>query len=148
MAGIDVLAIRPDGVERCEVNDVEALLDQPETIVWVDIPTVDAEATQLLREMLGIRPLAVHTAVRFRSATYTRGSFSSCCTRRIRGEGGHVHLVDWFRSAGTLADGEMAYLQRVIEFFQTQINTKMYEPMTLVMPTTNREAGGFPSTVL
>lgn len=39
---------QPDGVERCEVNDVKALLDQPETIVWIDIPTAETEAAHLL----------------------------------------------------------------------------------------------------
>jgi Mg2+ and Co2+ transporter CorA len=57
---MDVRAVRPDGVERCDVGDIKALLDQPETIVWIDIPTVDADATRLLSEVFGFHPLAVH----------------------------------------------------------------------------------------
>jgi Mg2+ and Co2+ transporter CorA len=36
-----------------------------------------------------------------------------------------IDQVDQFRGVGMLADGEIAYLQGVIEFFQTQTTTKM-----------------------
>jgi magnesium transporter len=57
---MDVLAVRPDGVERCEIGDIESLSDQPETMVWVDIPTLDAAATRVLSEVFGFHRLAVH----------------------------------------------------------------------------------------
>jgi magnesium transporter len=41
-----------------------------------------------------------------------------------RGSGGHVHTLELDRIART-ADAQKAYLQGVIEFYQTRTNTKM-----------------------
>jgi Mg2+ and Co2+ transporter CorA len=94
---MDVRAVRPDGVERCDAGDIKALLQQPETIVWVDIPTVDAEATHLLSEVFGFHPLAVHDCAH-------RNSLPKCHIYPTAvqivlhapepGQGGHVHYVE------------------------------------------------------
>lgn len=56
------------------------------------------------------------------------GPYGRMVTINTFGEEGQrllTYHVDQFNGVGMLADGEMADLQGVIEFFQTQINTKM-----------------------
>jgi magnesium transporter len=61
-------------------------------------------------------------------ASLSGGLYRRMVAIKAFGEDGQRLLtdhVDQFHSVGTLADGEKDYLQGVIEFFQTQITTKM-----------------------
>lgn len=94
---MEVRAVRPDGVERCDVVDIEQLLEQPETIVWVDIPTVDADATHLLSEVFGFHKLAVHDCAHRNSVPKVhlyRDAVLLVLHAPEPGEGGHVHHVE------------------------------------------------------
>jgi hypothetical protein len=41
---MDVRFISRDGVRSCAVTELRALLDRPDGLVWVDVPTWDEQA--------------------------------------------------------------------------------------------------------
>ncbi len=47
------------GVERFAAGDLEELLKRQDGVVWVDIPSCDAEAAQVLTTVFGFHPAAV-----------------------------------------------------------------------------------------
>jgi Mg2+ and Co2+ transporter CorA len=56
VAGVDAMDVRwvtTEGIEDRPVKDLEALLEREDGFAWVDIPTPDAEATQVLSEVFG-----------------------------------------------------------------------------------------------
>ena len=55
---MDVHLISPGGAERHGPDDLDALLDGP-GIVWVDVPSWDDEAAEILTKRLGLHPRAV-----------------------------------------------------------------------------------------
>ena len=62
VAGVDAMDVRwvaAEGIEDHPVKDLKALLERDDGFVWVDIPSCDAEATQVLSEVFGFHPLAV-----------------------------------------------------------------------------------------
>ncbi len=56
---MDVRWVAAEGIEDHQVKDLKALLERDGGFVWVDIPTFDAEATQVLSEVFGFHRLAV-----------------------------------------------------------------------------------------
>ena len=104
---MDVRVVRSDGVERCEVGEIRDLLGRPETIVWVDIPTFDAEARQLLSEVFGFHPRAVDDCAQRNTIpkihVYPDEVFVVLHAPEP-GQGGHVHYVelDQFIGPGVL----------------------------------------------
>lgn len=56
---MDVRWVTAEGIEDHPVKDLKALLEREDGFAWVDIPTPDAEATQVLAEVFGFHPLAV-----------------------------------------------------------------------------------------
>ncbi|HEU4399315.1 MAG TPA: CorA family divalent cation transporter, partial [Actinomycetota bacterium] len=56
---MDVRWVAAEGIEDHPVKDLKALLERDDGFVWVDIPSCDAEATQVLSEVFGFHPLAV-----------------------------------------------------------------------------------------
>jgi magnesium transporter len=56
---VDVLLITPEGVERHEKDEIEALLDGP-GVLWIDVPIWDADIEMFLTKQLGLHPRAAH----------------------------------------------------------------------------------------
>ncbi|MGW5153666.1 hypothetical protein [Rhodococcus koreensis] len=60
---MDVRFISDDGVRSCAVSDLEELLDRPDGVVWVDVPTWDDQAEHALTDLFGFHPLAVRDSM-------------------------------------------------------------------------------------
>jgi len=56
---MDVRFISDEGVRSCAVSELGALLDRPDGLVWVDVPTWDDQAEHVLTDVFGFHPLAV-----------------------------------------------------------------------------------------
>ena len=56
---MDVWLITDGGVEAKPVEELDLLIAMGEGLVWVDIPTCDAEGVRVLSEVFGFHPLAV-----------------------------------------------------------------------------------------
>src|SRR4051794_17281234 len=56
---MDVHLVVDDKIKSYRPEDVPALLDRDEGIVWVDIPDFDDAAARLLTDAFGVHPLAV-----------------------------------------------------------------------------------------
>ncbi|WP_406230772.1 hypothetical protein [Nocardia sp. NBC_01009] len=56
---MDVRFISDDGVRAYPATDLKRLLDRPDGLVWVDVPTWDDEAAHALTNIFGFHPLAI-----------------------------------------------------------------------------------------
>ena len=56
---MDVRLISDDGVRSYPATELKALLERPDGLVWVDIPTWDDEAAHALTNVFGFHPLAI-----------------------------------------------------------------------------------------
>jgi len=85
------------GLEAGSMDTVRDRLDDPDCVVWVDIPSFDEAAERLLTEVLGAHPLAVQD-VRERSAVPKVHAYPDHLFLVLhapeRGAGGHVHYVE------------------------------------------------------
>lgn len=59
---MDVRLITANGVARRAVEDLKALLESEEGLVWVDIPNADDEAVRVLSDVFHFHPLAIKDA--------------------------------------------------------------------------------------
>jgi len=59
MGGMRVLAVTEQGVETHPASAVASLLEDPDILLWVDIPECSEEAVTLLTDVIGCHPLAV-----------------------------------------------------------------------------------------
>ena len=50
---MDVRLVSDEGVEHRPVEELEALLERKDGLVWVDIPECDEQATRVLLEVFG-----------------------------------------------------------------------------------------------
>src|SRR3569833_3767554 len=60
---MDVRLIDEDGVEQRSVEELPALLAGEDGLIWVDIPSCDARGAEVLAEVFGFHPMAVHECV-------------------------------------------------------------------------------------
>lgn len=100
---MDVHLITGDGVHERAVADLPALLASGEGIVWVDVPTWDAQAADVLTRVFGLHPLAVHDCEvrnRLPKVHAYPDSLFLVLHAPERGEGGHVHHVELDRVIG------------------------------------------------
>jgi magnesium transporter len=95
--GMQVRLVSEDGVEQRPVEELAALLEREEGIVWVDIPVCDEEAARLLSEVFGFHPLAVRACVERNAVPKVRAYrdhvFVVLHAPEL-GKGGHVHYVE------------------------------------------------------
>ncbi|MEZ0447980.1 magnesium transporter CorA family protein [Cellulomonas sp. ICMP 17802] len=100
---MDVHLITDDGVRECGVDELPELLTGRHGIVWVDIPQWSPEAADVLTNVFGMHPLAVHDCeVRNRLPklhAYPSSLFLVLHAPE-RGAGGHVHHVELDRLIG------------------------------------------------
>ena len=100
---MDVHHLTDDGVRECSVDELPALLAARVGLVWVDIPTWDAEAEDVLTRVFGLHPLAVHDCEvrnRLPKVHAYPDSLFLVLHAPERGEGGHVHHVELDRLIG------------------------------------------------
>jgi len=99
-----VRLVGPDGALEHPVEDLERLLAQvsrpdadPETFLWVDIPTPDEDAAAVLRRVFRCHPLSVADAMQRnrvpRVHIYPEHVFVIVHTPEL-GEAGHVHYIE------------------------------------------------------
>jgi len=97
MGDIRVLAVTQDGVEIHPVSEVEALLGDPGTLLWVDIPECSAEAVALLTDVLNCHPLAVRDCLQRNRVPRVRiydHQQLLILHGPERGPSGHVHYIE------------------------------------------------------
>lgn len=97
MIGVRVLALTAGAVEKHEVSEVGALLEQPGTVVWVDIPECTEEAVTLLTDVLECHPLAVRDCMQRNRVPRVRiypNQQLLILHGPERGPSGHVHYLE------------------------------------------------------
>ena len=94
---MDVHLITEAGVEQRTPEDLPALLERREGLVWVDIPRVDAEAARVLAEVFGFHPLAIQDCENRNHVpkvhVYPDHVFIALHSPEL-GKGGHVHHLE------------------------------------------------------
>ena len=94
---MDVRLITANGVERRAVEDLKALLESEESLVWVDIPDPDDEAVRVLSEVFHFHPLAIKDATE-RNRVPKMHAYSDHVFVVLhapeRGKRGHVHYIE------------------------------------------------------
>ena len=94
---MDVRWVTAEGIEDHQAKDIKALLEREDGFAWVDIPTSDAEATQVLSEVFGFHPLAVKACAERnhipRVHAYADHVFA-VLNAPEPGAAGHVHLLE------------------------------------------------------
>lgn len=94
---MEVRLLTPAGVEQHPVEDLKALLARDDGLIWVDIPSCDGDAAQVLSEVFGFHPLAVRDSVErnrvARMHAYPDHVFIVLHAPEL-GTRGHVHYVE------------------------------------------------------
>jgi magnesium transporter len=94
---MDVRVVGDAGVEQRPTEELKALLDGHDGLVWVDIPTCDEQAASALTEVFGFHPLAVRDCVE-RNPIPKIHSYPDHVFVVLhgpeRGQGSHVHLLE------------------------------------------------------
>jgi magnesium transporter len=94
---MDVQLIGDTRVVRHRAEDLPALLERGQGLVWVDIPTCDEEAVAVLSEVFGFHPLAIRDCVErnheAKVHAYPDHVFVVLHAPE-RGQGGHVHYLE------------------------------------------------------
>jgi magnesium transporter len=94
---MDVRLIGDSGVVRHRAEELPALLERGQGLVWVDIPTCDEEAVGVLSEVFGFHPLAIRDCVERNHVAkvhaYPDHVFVVLHAPQ-RGQGGHVHYLE------------------------------------------------------
>src|SRR3954469_18574167 len=97
MGGIRVLSLSAGGVVTHTLAEVEALLERPDALVWVDIPECSDEAVALLTDVLKCHPLAVRDCMQRNRVPRVRiypHQQLLILHGPERGPSGHVHYLE------------------------------------------------------
>ena len=94
---MDVYLVTASGVESRSVDELPALLERGDGIVWVDIPGCDDEAERVLLDVFKFHPLAVKDACERNRVpklhAYSDHVFVVLHTPEL-GRRGHVHYIE------------------------------------------------------
>jgi magnesium transporter len=94
---MDVHLITEGGIEQCGADDLPALLERRQGLVWVDIPQMDTEAVRVLGEVFKFHPLAIQDCENRNHVSkvhvYTDYVFLALHAPEL-GKGGHVHHLE------------------------------------------------------
>jgi magnesium transporter len=94
---MEVRLVTDVGVHPYPVDDVKALLDGDDGLVWVDIPVCDEPAARVLSEVFGFHPRAVQDCVERNRVpkvhVYADHIFVVLHAPEL-GQAGHVHYVE------------------------------------------------------
>ena len=94
---MDVHLITEGGIEPCGADDLPALLERRQGLVWVDIPQMDTDAARVLSEVFEFHPLAIQDCENRNHVpkvhVYTDHVFLALHAPEL-GKGGHVHHLE------------------------------------------------------
>ena len=94
---VEIHAITDSGIEDHPVDDLPALLARTDAVIWVDIPSCDADAIRVLSDVFRFHPLAVRDSIERNRVpkvhAYADHLFIVLHSPE-RGERGHVHYVE------------------------------------------------------
>jgi Mg2+ and Co2+ transporters len=94
---MDVHLVTAAGVEERPVEELPALLDRGDGLVWVDIPSCDSAAVRVLSDVFGFHPMAVQDCVERNRVpkvhAYADHVFVVLHAPE-RGDRGHVHYIE------------------------------------------------------
>src|SRR5450759_617808 len=94
---MDVHLVTGAGVEKRPVDELPALLDRGDGLVWVDIPSCDCVAVRVLSDVFGFHPMAVQNCVERNRVpkvhAYADHVFVVLHAPE-RGDRGHVHYIE------------------------------------------------------
>jgi magnesium transporter len=92
-----VYALRPTGLTEHVPKEVPDLLDEPDTVVWIDVPQCDEEASEQLGEWFPFHTLALGDCMARNHISkfhfYEDHVFTVLHAPKL-GTGGHVHYVE------------------------------------------------------
>ncbi|MEU7630225.1 magnesium transporter CorA family protein [Nocardia sp. NPDC049220] len=94
---MDVRFISDGTVRSCAPTDLPALLDRPDGLVWVDVPTWDDQAADTLTPLFGFHPLAVQDSMNRNQVPKVHryaDHFFVVLHAPQSGAHGHVHYVE------------------------------------------------------
>src|ERR1700759_4667146 len=97
MAGIRVLSLAGGTIESHSVDEVAALLERDDALVWVDVPECSDEAVTLLTDVLKCHPLAVRDCMQRNRVPRVRiypHQQLLILHGPERGPSGHVHYLE------------------------------------------------------
>jgi magnesium transporter len=94
---MDVLVVCDSGVERHRPEELPALLERQDAVVWVDVPICDTVAVETLREVFGFHQIALRDCVERNHVSkvhvYPDHVFAVLHAPQV-GHRGHVHYVE------------------------------------------------------
>ena len=94
---MDVHLITDAGISQRTPEELPALLERREGLVWVDMPKVDQEAGKVLAEVFDFHPLAIQDCENRNQVpkvhVYARDVFLALHSPEL-GKGGHVHHLE------------------------------------------------------
>src|SRR5450759_2082177 len=94
---MDVHLVTGAGVEKRPVDELPALLDRGDGLVWVGIPSCDSAAVRVLSDVFGFHPMAVQNCVERNRVpkvhAYADHVFVVLHAPE-RGDRGHVHYIE------------------------------------------------------
>ena len=94
---MDVYSITDAGVEQRSAEELKVLLDQPDALIWVDMPICLANDAAVLSDVFGFHELAVRDCVERNHISklhfYDDHVFTVLHAPEM-GSGGHVHYVE------------------------------------------------------
>jgi len=94
---MDVRLVTGEGIEQRPVQELAALLDDGDGLVWVDIPSCDADAVRVLSEVFGFHPRAIQDCVE-RNRVPKMHAYPDHVLVVLhapeRGQRGHVHYIE------------------------------------------------------
>jgi magnesium transporter len=94
---MDVYLLSDGGIEERPVDEIKQLLDREDAITWVDVPMCDMRAIEVLNDVFGFHPLAVHDCVERNHVpkvhVYRDHVFVVLHAPHL-GKAGHVHYIE------------------------------------------------------
>ncbi|MEU8006159.1 magnesium transporter CorA family protein [Catellatospora sp. NPDC049111] len=94
---MDVRLITTAGIEQRTVEELPTLLARDDVLVWVDIPSCDAQAAQVLSEVFGLHPLALRDCVERNRVPKVHAYPNHVLVvlhAPEKGQRGHVHYIE------------------------------------------------------
>jgi len=94
---MDVRLVTDQGVEERPVEELKALLDRTDGLVWVDIPNCDQEAKRVLSEVFDFHPMAVRDCFERNRVPKVHAYPDHVLVilhAPERGQRGHVHYIE------------------------------------------------------
>lgn len=76
---MDVYSINDAGIEKRPVAALKLLLEQPDALIWVDVPSCQAEQAAVLSEVVEFHDLAIRDCVGGTTSSISKIGWASAC---------------------------------------------------------------------